>query len=209
LLDACPIHGNTRTVTGKPVPENLEDLAFPDESEVIRPLERPLESTGTMVILKGNIAPEGCVMKISSIHRDRHSGPPPVFASEDPCFEAVAARAIKPGDVVVIRYEGPKGGPGMREMLAVTAALAGQGLDQEVALITDGRFSGATRGFTAGHIAPEAAVGGPIAIIEEGDTITIDIPNRSIQVELSEEEIQRRLGRWQAPAPRDTRGGRG
>ena len=206
LLDAGLIHGDAMTVTGKTVSENLDGLTFPDENEVIRPLAHPLEPTGTMVILRGNIAPEGCVMKISGIHRERHSGPARVFDSEDACFEAVAARAIKPGHVVVIRYEGPKGGPGMREMLAVTAALAGQGLDQEVALITDGRFSGATRGFTAGHIAPEAAVGGPIAIIEEGDTITMDIPNRSIEVELSEEEIQRRLGRWQAPAPRYTSG---
>ena len=163
-------------------------------------------SGATRGFTAGHIAPEGCVMKISSIHRERHSGPARVFDSEDACFEAVAARSIKPGDVVVIRYEGPKGGPGMREMLVVTAALAGQGLDQEVALVTDGRFSGATRGFTAGHIAPEAVVGGPIAIINEGDTITIEIPNRSIQVELSEEEIQRRLGRWQAPAPRYTSG---
>jgi dihydroxy-acid dehydratase len=206
LLDSGLIHGDAMTVTGKTVAENLEGMTFPDEEEVIRPLGRPLEPTGTMVILKGNIAPEGCVMKISSIHRERHSGPARVFDSEDACFEAVSHRTIKPGDVVVIRYEGPKGGPGMREMLQVTAALAGQGLDQHVALITDGRFSGATRGFTAGHIAPEAAVGGPIAIIEEGDIIMIDIPNRSIQVELSEEEIQRRRGQWQAPAPKYTSG---
>jgi len=206
LLDAGLVRGEAMTVTGKTVAENLSGLAFPDESEVILPLERPLEPTGTMVILRGNIAPEGCVMKISSIHKDRHSGPARVFDSEDACFEAVSHRAIKAGDVVVIRYEGPKGGPGMREMLQVTAAISGQGLGEHVALITDGRFSGATRGFTAGHIAPEAAVGGPIAIINEGDTITIDIPNRSIQVELSEEEIQRRLGQWQAPAPRYTTG---
>jgi dihydroxy-acid dehydratase len=206
LLEAGLIHGDAMTVTGKTVAENLEGLTFPEEEEVIRPLDRPLEPTGTMVILKGNIAPEGCVMKISSIHRERHSGPARVFDSEDACFEAVSRRAIKPGDVVVIRYEGPKGGPGMREMLAVTAAISGQGLGEHVALITDGRFSGATRGFTAGHIAPEAAVGGPIAIIEEGDIITMDIPNRSIQVKLSEEEIQRRLGQWQAPAPRYTSG---
>jgi dihydroxy-acid dehydratase len=206
LLDAGLIHGDAMTVTGKTVAENLDGLTFPDESEVIRPLDRPLEPTGTMVILKGNIAPEGCVMKISSIHRERHSGPARVFESEDACFDAVSHRAIKPGDVVVIRYEGPKGGPGMREMLQVTAAISGQGLGEHVALITDGRFSGATRGFTAGHIAPEAAVGGPIAIIDEGDTITIDIHNRSIQVELSEEEIQRRLGQWQAPAPKYTSG---
>ena len=206
LLDAGLIHGDAMTVTGKTVAENLAGSTFPDEIEVILPLDRPLEPTGTMVILKGNIAPEGSVMKISSIHRERHSGPARVFESEDACFEAVARRDIKAGDVVVIRYEGPKGGPGMREMLAVTAALAGQGLDQEVALITDGRFSGATRGFTAGHIAPEAAVGGPIAIINEGDTITIDIPKRSIEVELSEEEIQRRLGQWEAPVPKYTTG---
>jgi dihydroxy-acid dehydratase len=206
LLDAGLIHGDAMTVTGKTVAENLEGLTVPDEDEVIRPLDRPLEPTGTMVILKGNIAPEGCVMKISSIHRERHSGPARVFDSEDDCFDAVAARKIVPGDVVVIRYEGPKGGPGMREMLAVTAAISGQGLGETVALITDGRFSGATRGFTAGHIAPEAAVGGLIAIIEEGDTITLDIPKRLLQVELSEEEIQRRLGQWQAPAPRYTTG---
>jgi dihydroxy-acid dehydratase len=206
LLDAGLIHGDAMTVTGKTVAENLAGLAFPDENEVILPLDRPLEATGTMVILRGNIAPEGCVMKISSIHRERHSGPARVFDTEDACFEAVSQRAIKPGDVVVIRYEGPKGGPGMREMLVVTAAISGQGLGEEVALITDGRFSGATRGFTAGHIAPEAAVGGPIAIIEEGDTITIDIPKRLIQVELSEEEIQRRLGRWRAPTPKYTSG---
>jgi dihydroxy-acid dehydratase len=206
LLDAGLIHGEAMTVTGETVAENLMGLRFPNEDEVIKPLDRPLEPTGTMVILRGNIAPEGCVMKISSIHRERHSGPARVFDSEDACFEAVAARTIKPGDVAVIRYEGPKGGPGMREMLAVTAAISGQGLGESVALITDGRFSGATRGFTAGHIAPEAAVGGPIAIIQEGDTITMDIPNRSIQVELSDEEIQRRLGRWQAPAPKYTSG---
>jgi len=206
LLDAGLIHGDAMTVTGKTVADNVAALSFPEESEVILPLDRPLEPTGTMVILRGNIAPEGSVMKISSIHKERHSGPARVFNSEDECFEAVSRRQIKPGDVVVIRYEGPKGGPGMREMLAVTAAISGQGRGEEVALITDGRFSGATRGFTAGHIAPEAAVGGPIAIIEEGDTITLDIPKRLIQVELSEEEIQRRLGRWQAPAPRYTSG---
>jgi dihydroxy-acid dehydratase len=206
LLDAGLIHGDAMTVTGKTVAENLDGLSFPDEREVIRPLADPLEPTGTMVILRGNIAPEGCVMKISSIHRDRHSGPARVFNSEDECFEAVSRRQIVPGDVVVIRYEGPKGGPGMREMLQTTAAISGQGLGEHVALITDGRFSGATRGFTAGHIAPEAAIGGPIAIIEDGDTITIDIPKRLIQVELSEEEIQRRLGQWQAPTPKHTSG---
>ncbi len=206
LLDAGLIHGDAMTVTGKTVAQNVVGLSFPDESEVILPLDRPLEPTGTMVVLKGNLATEGGVMKISSVHKERFSGPARVFDCEEDCFQAVAQRSIRPGDVVVIRYEGPKGGPGMREMLAVTAAISGQGLGEEVALITDGRFSGATRGFTVGHIAPEAAVGGPIAIIEEGDTITLDIPNRLIQVELSEEEIQRRLGQWAAPAPRYTTG---
>jgi dihydroxy-acid dehydratase len=206
LLDAGLIQGDAMTVTGQTIAENLAGLTFPDESDVIRPLDRPIEPTGTMVILRGNLAPEGGVMKISSVHKQQFSGRARVFESEDDCFEAVRQRRIRPGEVAVIRYEGPKGGPGMREMLAVTAALAGQGLTEEVALVTDGRFSGATRGLTVGHIAPEAAVGGPIAVIEEGDTITLDIPKRLIQVELSEEEIQRRLGRWQAPAPKYTSG---
>jgi dihydroxy-acid dehydratase len=206
LLDAGLIHGDAMTVTGKTIAENVAGLSFPDESEVILPMDRPLEPTGTMVIFKGNLAPEGAVMKISSVHKEHHSGPARVFNSEDEAAVAVAKRDIRAGDVVVIRYEGPKGGPGMREMLAVTAAISGQGLGEQVALITDGRFSGATRGFTIGHIGPEAAVGGPIAIIEEGDTITLDIPSRSIQLELNEEEIQRRLGQWQPPVPKYTTG---
>jgi dihydroxy-acid dehydratase len=145
-------------------------------------------------------------MKTSGVHKERFSGPARVFDTEDAAFEAVARREIKTGDVVVIRYEGPRGGPGMREMLAVTAAISGQGLGEDVALITDGRFSGATRGFTVGHIAPEAASGGPIAIVNDGDTITLDIPKRLIQLEVSEEEIQRRLGQWVEPAPRYTTG---
>ena len=206
LLDAELIHGDAITVTGKTIAENLADVMLPDEGEVVRPFDRPLEPTGTMVILKGNLAPEGSVMKMSSVHKQHFSGSARVFESEDACFEAVAHRDIRPGDVAVIRYEGPKGGPGMREMLAVTAALAGQGLTEDVALITDGRFSGATRGLTVGHISPEAALGGPIAIINEGDTITLDIPSRTIRVELSEEEIQRRLGQWQPPVPKYTTG---
>ncbi len=202
LLDAGLIHGDAMTVTGRTIAENLAGVLPADENEVIRPFDQPLEPTGTMVILKGNLAPEGGVMKISSVHKQHFSGPARIFESEDVCFEAVARRDIRSGDVAVIRYEGPKGGPGMREMLAVTAALAGQGLTEDVALITDGRFSGATRGLTVGHISPEAALGGPIAIIEEGDTITIDIPNRTIQVELSAEEIERRLGQWREPAPK-------
>jgi dihydroxy-acid dehydratase len=207
LLERGLIHGDCLTVTGKTVAENLEGMRFPDdEKQVVHPIDKPLEPTGTMAILKGNLAPEGAVIKTSGIKKERHSGPARVFDCEEECFQAVARREIKPGDVVVIRYEGPKGGPGMREMLAVTAAIAGQGLGEDVALITDGRFSGATRGFCVGHVSPEAAVAGPIAVIEDGDTITLDIPKRLIQLEVSEEEIRRRLGLWQEPAPRYTMG---
>jgi dihydroxy-acid dehydratase len=169
---------------------------------VIVPASRALEPVGTLVVLKGNLAPEGSVMKTSGVKKTAHRGPARVYNTEEDAFEAVRRREIRPGDVVVIRYEGPKGGPGMREMLAVTAALSGQGMDEEVALITDGRFSGATRGFTVGHVSPEAAVGGPIALIHDGDTISLDIPNRRIQLEVSEEEMQRRLGQWTAPEPK-------
>ncbi len=206
LLDAGIIHGDVLTVTGKTMAENLAGITFAEGGQVITPTERPLEPTGTMVVLKGNLAVEGSVMKTSGVHKERFSGPARVFDCEEDCFQAASRREIRSGDVVVIRYEGPRGGPGMREMLAVTAALAGQGLGEEVALITDGRFSGATRGFSVGHVAPEAAVGGPIAILQDGDTITLDIPQRLIRVELSEEEIQRRLGQWTAPAPRYTTG---
>ena len=207
LLDGGLLHGGAITVTGKTVAENLAGIRFEESAQdVILPLDRPLEATGTMVVLKGNLSPEGGVMKTSGVHKERFSGPARVFNSEEDAFQAVARREIRPGDVVVIRYEGPKGGPGMREMLAVTAAISGQGLGEDVALITDGRFSGATRGFAVGHVAPEAAVGGVIAVLQEGDIITLDIPNRLIRVELSEEEIQRRLGQWEAPAPRYTTG---
>jgi len=206
LLDAGVIHGDALTVTGKTMAENLAGVTFPEDGQVITPADRPLEPTGTMVVLKGNLATEGSVMKTSGVHKERFSGPARVFDCEEDCFQAVSRREIRPGDVVVIRYEGPRGGPGMREMLAVTAALAGQGLGEDVALITDGRFSGATRGFSAGHVSPEAAAGGPIAVLQDGDVITLDIPQRLIQVELSEEEIQRRLGQWTAPAPRYTTG---
>ena len=206
LLDAGLIHGDAMTVTGRTVAENLSGLRFDQDSEVIVPLDKALETTGTMVVLKGNLAPEGGVMKTSGVQKERFAGPARVFDSEDAAFQAVARREIVPGDVVVIRYEGPKGGPGMREMLAVSAAISGQGLGEEVALITDGRFSGATRGFTVGHLSPEATAGGAIAIIENGDMVTLDIPRRTIDVELSEEEMQRRLGRWTPPAPKYTSG---
>ena len=206
LLDAGLLHGDAMTVTGQTVAENLAGLTFGDGQEVVRPIDSPLEASGTIVVLKGNLAPDGCVMKTSGVKKERHGGPARVYDSEEAAFQAVARREIRPGDVVVIRYEGPKGGPGMREMLAVTAAIAGQGLGEDVALITDGRFSGATRGFMAGHVAPEAAVGGPIAILKDGDIITLDIPQRLIQVELGGKEIQRRLGQWVPPAPKYTTG---
>jgi dihydroxy-acid dehydratase len=206
LLDAGLLQGDCLTVTGRTVQENLAELVLPDEERVVAPMDRPIEPTGTMVVLKGNLASEGAVLKISGFHKQTHSGPARVFDREEDAAAAVARREIKPGDVVVIRYEGPKGGPGMREMLGVTAAIAGQGLGEDVALITDGRFSGATRGFCVGHVAPEAQVGGAIALVQDGDTISFDIPDRSVRLEVSEEELQRRLGQWQAPAPRYTQG---
>jgi dihydroxy-acid dehydratase len=206
LLDAGLIHGDCMTVTGRTVEENLREMVFPVEANVVAPLDRPIEPTGTMAVLRGNLATEGAVIKISGFHKERHSGPARVFDCEEDAARAVARQEIKPGHVVVIRYEGPKGGPGMREMLAVTAAITGQGLGEDVALITDGRFSGATRGFCVGHVAPEAQVGGAIGVVQDGDTITLDIPNRRIHLEVSEEELQRRLGQWAAPAPKHTTG---
>jgi dihydroxy-acid dehydratase len=207
LMDAGLLHGDAMTVTGRTVAENLATVQVSgDGQDVILPVDKALEATGTLVVLKGNLAPEGCVMKTSGVHKQQFSGPARVFDSEDTTFEAVSRRQIKAGDVVVIRYEGPKGGPGMREMLAVTAAIAGQGLGEDVALITDGRFSGATRGFMAGHVAPEAAVGGPIALVRDGDIINLDIPNRRIDVQLPDEELVRRQDAWKAPAPRYTSG---
>jgi dihydroxy-acid dehydratase len=207
LLEAGLIHGDCMTVTGKTIAENVAAIRF-DETpqDVIKPVSQAIEPTGTMVVLKGNLAPEGAVMKTSGVKKQTHSGPARVFDTEEAAAEAVARREIQPGDVVVIRYEGPKGGPGMREMLAVTAAISGQGLGEDVALITDGRFSGATRGLTVGHISPEAAVGGPLAALVDGDTVTLDIPNRTINLELGEEELTRRLGQWVAPSPRYTTG---
>jgi dihydroxy-acid dehydratase len=174
--------------------------------DVIRPLENPIKPVGSLCILKGNLAPEGCVVKIAGHERLRHRGPARVFDREEDAMATIVAKKIVPGDVVVIRYEGPRGGPGMREMLGVTSAIVGEGLGETVALVTDGRFSGATRGLMLGHVAPEAARGGPIAIIAEGDTITIDVEARQVHVELSNDEIQERLARWQEPAPRYPRG---
>jgi dihydroxy-acid dehydratase len=203
LLSAGLLRGEVLTVTGKPLAENLE--AAPDFAagqDVVMPLEHPLHPSGPLVILKGNLAPEGGVCKIAGLKMTSHRGPAKVFNSEEDAFEAIMAHQITDGDVVVIRYEGPKGGPGMREMLAVTAALVGQGYGETVSLITDGRFSGGTHGMVVGHIAPEAQVGGPIAAIENGDIITIEAERNELTVELSDEELARRLQKWQPPAPK-------
>ncbi len=201
LLDAGMLHGDTLTVSGKTLAENLGGLREVANQDILRPLDDPLKPTGGIVILRGNLAPEGSVLKIPASNRKLHEGPARVFDSEEETFEAVMKRQVKAGDVVVIRYEGPQGGPGMREMLAVTAALVGQGLGDSVALITDGRFSGATHGMTLGHIAPEAAVGGPIAAVQEGDVITIDVERRELNVNLTEEDMRRRMENWMPPTP--------
>jgi dihydroxy-acid dehydratase len=170
---------------------------------VIRPLSKPIKPNGGLAILRGTLAPEGCVVKLAGHERLLHSGPARVFDSEEAAFEAVQNRKIHPGDVVVIRYEGPKGGPGMREMLAVTGALVGQGLDNSIALITDGRFSGATHGFMVAHVAPEAANGGPIAFVRDGDVITIDVRAKRLDVQAN---LAERRGEWKPPAPKYTTG---
>jgi dihydroxy-acid dehydratase len=202
LLDAGLIHGDAITVTGKSIAEAAAQANETPAQEVVRPMAQPLKATGGLVILKGNLAPEGCVVKVAGHERMLHKGPARVFDREEDAFQAVQQGKIKDNDVVVIRYEGPKGGPGMREMLGVTAALVGAGLGDSVALLTDGRFSGATHGLMAGHVAPEAAHGGPIAAVRDGDTITFDIKARRLDVEISEKELQARLSRWRAPEPR-------
>jgi dihydroxy-acid dehydratase len=186
-------------VTGRTVGEHAAAAQETPGQEVIRPLDRPLKPTGGLAILRGNLAPEGCVVKLSGHERVHHQGPARVFEDEEHAMSAVTAREIREGDVVVIRNEGPSGGPGMREMLAVTAAIVGEGLGESVALLTDGRFSGATRGFMAGHIAPEAAQGGPIGAVQDGDVITIDVPSRRLDVDLPDEEIARRVAAYEAP----------
>ncbi|MDX5894014.1 dihydroxy-acid dehydratase [Rubrobacter radiotolerans] len=201
MLEAGLVHGGALNATGRTLAEEVEDAEETPGQEVIVPVERPLRKTGGLVILKGNLAPEGCVIKVAGYTRDAHTGPARVFDSEEEAMEAVQSRKIESGDVVVIRYEGPKGGPGMREMLGVTSAIVGQGLGETVALLTDGRFSGATRGLMAGHVAPEAAVRGPIAALRDGDTITFDLTNRSLSVDLTEEEIEARLADWTEPDP--------
>jgi dihydroxy-acid dehydratase len=206
LLDAGLLHGNQPTVTGRTIGEEASDAHETSGQQVLRPLSHPIKPTGGLVILKGNLAPEGCVVKVAGHSMTKFQGPAKVYDREEDAFVAVKAGQIKPGDVVVIRYEGPSGGPGMREMLGVTAAIVGAGLGDSVALLTDGRFSGATHGLMAGHVAPEAAKGGPIAAVKNGDTITFDIPKRRLDVALSQKDIATRLKRVKPPVPRYTSG---
>ena len=202
LLDAKLLRGEALTVTGRTLAQEAAAAKETSGQEVVRKTESPLKPTGGLVILKGNLAPEGCVIKVAGHNLQNFRGPARVYDNEEDAFAAIEKNQIKAGDVIVIRYEGPKGGPGMREMLAVTAALVGAGLGDSVALLTDGRFSGATHGLMAGHVAPEAARGGPIAAVADGDVIVFDIPKRTLGVELSAEEVQKRLANWKAPAPR-------
>ena len=206
LLEGGKLHGGAMTVTGKTIAEEAEAAVETPGQDVVRSVEAPLNESGGLVILKGDLAPNGCVLKVAGEARVSHRGPARVFDREEDAFAAVAGQEIKAGDVVVIRYEGPKGGPGMREMLGVTAALVGAGLGDSVALLTDGRFSGATHGLMAGHVSPEAAVGGPIAALRDGDVIRFDVVNRRVDVELDAAEMERRLAEWTPPAPRYTRG---
>lgn len=202
LLDAGLLHGAAPTVTGRSIAAESACATEDPAQQVVRPLATPLKASGGLVIMKGNLAPDGAVLKMAGHERVHHRGPARVFEREEAAFAAVSAARISAGDVIVIRNEGPRGGPGMREMLGVTAALAGAGLGAHVALLTDGRFSGATHGLMAGHIAPEAALGGPIAAVRDGDTITIDVAARTITIDLTDAELAARLGEWTPPAPR-------
>ncbi|TIX25480.1 MAG: dihydroxy-acid dehydratase, partial [Mesorhizobium sp.] len=201
LLDHGYLHGDCMTVTGRTLAENMEHVAWNESQDVVRPANRPITKTGGVVGLKGNLAPEGAIVKVAGMSELKFSGPARCFDSEEECFEAVTQRNYREGEVLVIRYEGPRGGPGMREMLSTTAALYGQGMGGKVALITDGRFSGATRGFCIGHVGPEAAVGGPIGLIKDGDVISIDAVNGTIEVALSDAELAARAKKWK---PRKT-----
>ena len=206
LDEAGVLHRDAITVTGRTIGEEAEATQETPAQQVVRSLDDPLKPTGGLVILRGNLAPEGCVVKVAGEERRKHTGPARVFGSEEECFAVVEQQGIKPGDVVVIRNEGPSGGPGMREMLQVTAALVGEGIGDQVALLTDGRFSGATHGLMAGHVAPEAIRGGPIAAVQDGDTITLDIDARRLDVDLSDDEIARRVEMYEPPEPRYKRG---
>ena len=202
LLEGGYVDGSAITVTGRTFAEEAKDAKETPGQEVIHPLSKPIKKSGGLVILRGSLAPEGCVIKVTGIERTEQRGPARVYDTEELAMAAVQNGKIRAGDIVVIRYEGPRGGPGMREMLGVTSAIVGAGLSDSVALLTDGRFSGATRGFCVGHVAPEAAVGGPIAAVEEGDSIRIDIANRTIDLEVPAETIRERLKKWKAPEPR-------
>jgi dihydroxy-acid dehydratase len=206
LLDGGYLHGDCLTVTGKTIAENLEKVKWNDQQDVVRTTAKAISPTGGVVTLRGNVAPDGAIVKVAGMKTVVFSGPARCFDSEEECFEAVNGRTYKEGDVLVIRYEGPKGGPGMREMLSTTAALYGQGMGDKVALITDGRFSGATRGFCIGHVGPEAAVGGPIALLQDGDIISIDANVGTISTNVSDEEFERRKKTW---APREAQFGSG
>jgi dihydroxy-acid dehydratase len=206
LVDARAIQGDTLTVTGRTLAADAAGAVETPRQEVVRSFDAPLKETGGLVILHGSLAPEGAVVKLSGTERVRHRGPARVFDSEEATFEAVQRRQIQPGDVILIRYEGPHGGPGMREMLAVTAAIMGAGLGDQVALVTDGRFSGATRGLMAGHVSPEASRGGPLALVYDGDIISLDIPARRLDLEVPDAELARRRAAWTGPAPRYARG---
>jgi dihydroxy-acid dehydratase len=202
LLDGKYLHANAKTVTGFTIAAETEKTVETPGQEVIVPLNKPLKATGGLVILKGNLAPEGCVAKISGHERLEQRGPARVFDSEEDAMAAVTAKKIQAGDVVVIRNEGPKGGPGMREMLGVTAAIVGEGLGGSVALLTDGRFSGATRGLMAGHVSPEAALGGPIASVRDGDMIRFDVRKQLLEVEITDDVLRQRMSQWKPPQPR-------
>ena len=206
LLEAGAIDGSAPTVTGRTLAAEAADARETPGQDVVRPLGQPIKPSGGLVILRGSLAPDGSVMKISGTERMQHRGPARVFDSEEAAFEAVQRQTIKAGDVVVIRYEGPSGGPGMREMLGVTGAIVGAGLGETVALVTDGRFSGATRGFCVGHIAPEASRGGPMALVCDGDTIVIDVAKRRLDIDVSEQVMTERLAQWRCPPPRYTTG---
>jgi dihydroxy-acid dehydratase len=206
LLDAKLAHGAALTITGKCFADEANAAVETPGQPVIAPLDQPLKKTGGLVILHGNLAPEGCVVKISGHERLTHRGPARVFESEEDAMTAVTGKQIKAGDVVVIRNEGPKGGPGMREMLGVTAAIVGEGLGDSVALLTDGRFSGATRGLMIGHVSPEAALGGPIAALHEGDTVHIDVNQRKLEVELNDATLKHRLAERKPAKPKYTSG---
>jgi dihydroxy-acid dehydratase len=201
LLDGGLLHGDCMTVTGRTMAENLAGVSFPPDQDVVFPVSRPLSATGGVVGLRGNLAPDGAIVKIAGMKHLRFEGTALCFDSEEEAFEAVQARAYKAGDVIVIRYEGPRGGPGMREMLSTTAAIYGQGMGEDVALMTDGRFSGGTRGFCVGHVGPEAALGGPIALLRNGDKIVLDAAAGTIDVMLTDAELAARRDAW---SPRRT-----